>query len=108
MVNDEYRVLTVEDQSRLRMERVRALEADRYRAELAMEDALSSAELESYIRDIKVINQRLAPHYAKLGLLEAGEPSGESEDGRSIDMVPAEAGRLSEKSVSADQLPAGR
>jgi hypothetical protein len=85
----EYQVLQDADRGRLRMERVRHLEADLCRIELALEDALSTAEKDSLFADAEIIRQRLAPHYAKLGLAESSARGG-SEDG-----APAPPGELS-------------
>lgn len=77
----DYKILTPEDRSRLRIERVRALEAEIYRAELALEDALSSAERDAIMADIQVIHRRLEPHYARMGLVEPpGEQGGSGDD----------------------------
>jgi hypothetical protein len=72
----DYRVLSPENRSILRLERVRALEIDLYRAELNMEDALSSAEKESILGDIQAFKARLQVHYRILGI---EEENGESE-----------------------------
>jgi hypothetical protein len=69
----EYQVLNAVDRSKLRLERVRSLEADLCRIELALEDALSTAERDGLYRDAEIIRQRLEPHYAKMGLL-TGSP----------------------------------
>lgn len=66
MINHEYIVLTPKDRSMLRLERVKALEADLWRAELNYEDALSSAERESLIGDMQAFQARLEIHYKLL------------------------------------------
>lgn len=62
----DYQLLSTQDKSALRTERVRALELDLFRAELAFEDALSEAEKESIIRDMAAIKARLIVHYEVL------------------------------------------
>jgi len=79
-VSYDYRVLTDADRGRLRMERVRALEAEICRAELALDDALSDAERDSIYADIEVIRQRLIPHYVALGL-DTGGAAADAEEG---------------------------
>jgi hypothetical protein len=63
-----YQVLQDADRGRLRIERVRSLEADLYRIELALEDALSTAEKDDLFQDAEIIQRRLEPHYITLGL----------------------------------------
>lgn len=77
----DYRVLTDVNRSALRMERVRALEAEIYRAELQLEDALTDPERESVCADIAVIRRRLEPHYAALGLLDMPAPADRGDAG---------------------------
>jgi hypothetical protein len=100
----EYQVLRDEERGRLRVERVRSLEADLCRIELALEDALSTAEKDSLYADAEIIRRRLTPHYVELGLTEMPKREG-SVDGRSDEMVPPKAGGLPEKPIPADQLP---
>jgi hypothetical protein len=77
----DYRVLSPQDRSILRLERVRALEIDLYRAELNVEDALSSAEKESVLGDIQAFRARLQVHYRVLGMEKGdGEPESRSEE----------------------------
>lgn len=90
-MNYDYKILTTEDRSRLRIERVRALEAEIYRAELALEDALSNAEREAIMADIQVIHRRLEPHYAKMGLVEPPEQGG-AESARPNEMASTSTG----------------
>lgn len=98
----EYRVLQDADRGRLRVERMRSLEADLYRIELALEDALSTAERDSLHQDAEIIRRRLEPHYVKMGLVEQEEPPGGPCDGRRTDeVVSPEIGGLPEKSVPA-------
>lgn len=67
----EYQLLNTDDRGRLRLERIRALELDLCRIELALEDALSTAEQDSLHQDAEIIRQRLRPHYAKMGLIDS-------------------------------------
>jgi hypothetical protein len=86
----EYQTLSIEDRSRLRLERIRALEGDLCRIELALEDALSDAERDDLYRDAEVIHRRLRPHYAKMGLIDSAEDRGGPDDpGVSGDGLPA-------------------
>lgn len=103
----EYQVLNTVDRSKLRLERVRSLEADLCRIELALEDALSTAERDELYRDAEIIRRRLEPHYARMGLAVPEEKSpGGSEDGRTDEVASSQTGGLPEKPVPADQLPA--
>lgn len=63
MIDHQYLILSDSDRSMLRMERVKALEADLFRACLNYEDALSDAERESVARDIQAFQARLEAHY---------------------------------------------
>jgi hypothetical protein len=72
MINHDYVVLSEQDRSILRLERVRALEADLCRAELNYEDALSNAERESVAGDIQAFQKRLEVHYRVLKIAEEG------------------------------------
>lgn len=91
----EYHVLTPGDRTRLRLERVHALESDLCRIELGLEDALSLAERNDLDRDAAIIRQRLAPHYAKMGLTgppgeAAGqEGAGDGETGPAVELSAA-------------------
>jgi hypothetical protein len=73
MINHDYVVLSEQDRSILRLERVRALEADLCRAELNYEDALSNAERESVAGDIQAFQKRLEVHYRVLKIAEEGK-----------------------------------
>ena len=64
----EYQLLSAEDRAALRLERVRALELDLFRAELANEDALSDAEREGIAADMSALAARLRVHYQALTL----------------------------------------
>jgi hypothetical protein len=68
-----YMILSEQDRSILRMERVRALEADLCRAELNYEDALSTEERTSVAGDIQAFQARLKVHYRVLGITEEAE-----------------------------------
>lgn len=63
-----FQMLTPEDMSILRQQRIRLIEADLYRAHLQYEEALSDAEREGVQRDIFALRKRLLPHYEALGL----------------------------------------
>lgn len=64
-----YRLLTGQDQQRLRLERIALIEADLYRAQLQLEDALSSEEKAGVLADIRAFQTRLQPHYQALGMM---------------------------------------
>lgn len=69
-----YRLLTPSDQQRIRVERIRLIEADLYRAELQLEEALSEQEKAGVIADIRALQSRLEPHYQSLGLIVVAPP----------------------------------
>lgn len=77
-----YRILSDEDKSILRMERVKALEADLYRAQLAYEDALSTAERDSLAIEMEAFSRRLEVHYKALGLKEEEVSAPSGDEGR--------------------------
>jgi hypothetical protein len=64
----DYVTVKAEDKTLLRTERIRMLELDLYRAELALEDALSDQERERLNRDMESLVARLDIHYSKLGI----------------------------------------
>lgn len=72
-MSHHYRVLTTEDITRLRLERVAALEADICRAELQLEDAESEREAQQVAQDVMGLQRRLEPHYAALGLMRTDD-----------------------------------
>lgn len=81
-VRHEYVILSEEERSILRVERVKALEADLCRAELNYEDALSDAERDAVAEDIQAFERRLETHYRVLGMgreENEGSPDGEGE-----------------------------
>jgi len=63
-----YRLLTEVDRQKLRLERIRFIEADLFRAFLQLEEALSGDERNSVAREIQSLQTRLVPHYQALGL----------------------------------------
>jgi hypothetical protein len=64
-----YRLLTTIDQQKLRLERIRLIEADLYRASLQFEEALSDEERRNVQQEIDALLARLKPHYQTLGLI---------------------------------------
>jgi len=72
VIEHDYLILSEQDRSMLRMERVKALEADLCRAVLNYEDALSASERDSLIGDIQAFRARLEVHYRVLNLREEG------------------------------------
>lgn len=99
MSEHHYRVLTRQEMSQLRMERVRALEADRYRAELNLVDALSTTEADSILADITSIDHRLRPHYEHLAALFA--PATQAEPSEPACAAPDDEGDLPAGGVPA-------
>jgi hypothetical protein len=73
VIQHDYVILSEQDRSILRVERVRALEADLCRAELNYEDALSDVERDSVAGDIQAFRARLEIHYRVLRIAEGGD-----------------------------------
>lgn len=71
-----YRLLTASDRTALRMDRVHHLEAELYRLELALEEAVDNAERENLASRAGPLLQRLRVHLAVLSSVLPGEGGG--------------------------------
>lgn len=78
-----YQVLTDQQRIQLRLEWVRTLEADIYRAELQLVSAQSDAERDSLATEITLLRCRLEPHLVAMGLPvpERQGGSGDAQEG---------------------------
>jgi hypothetical protein len=74
-VSHTYLVLSDEDKTALRMQRLRGLEADLFRHELELEEAADNAVRESVALGIADLQRRIAIHRVALHLDEPAEAS---------------------------------